>query len=405
MDIPPKAASPLNPSEWARLGYVDSLNFRPNTLTREISPVFRFTDEQGMKKRWMQLSTEGYRVLEPVCRLASAMIESPASLAFLHDLLYSPRTEIASPSPRAGYPCYRFRHSESSLIPENEDPRRALERLAPNIEWSLEELPDADAKTKINWEACRIRIVDNGRMGFRSTIKVQKNLVGELDTLTSQGGNTCVILSQQFFLATTLCHEIAHALNNAVDPALLLAFQSQVVSNHSPPQRIKPCEPFFQDESQAELGHCWEKQVLGGIVIRGSAVNQPIWICKWPNPVLEGQFLTPHHRKDTVTLYIVPAHFIHGIQQQEFWDRLDAISLRVQKMTGVRALGYAKDEDGEKEEGEWPAEAASEGELPADEQPTWVYRYEEPDVVARMYSSANDAATTKWILELPRPVL
>lgn len=69
-------------------------------------------------------------------------------------------------------------------------------------------------------------------------------------------------------------------------------------------------------------------------------------------------------------------------------------------MTGCRKLrppGFVKDEY-------WEAEASSEGGWPADEQ-NWVYRYEEPDVVARMYSSANRAATTKWILDLPEPAL
>ena len=408
MDASTKIEIPVKLSEWKRLGYVDSPNFRSNNLTREISPVFRYMDEQG-KKRWTQLSTKEYQVIEPVCRLASAMIESPASLAFLHALLYSPRTEITSPSPLADYPCYQFHRSEPSSIPDSEDPRLALKRLAPNMSWILAddaEFSNANAKTSVNWVTCKI--VDNDRIGFRSTIELQKKLVRDLSTLTQQYGNTSLILSQQFLIATILCHEVAHALNIAVDPALMFAFRSELAINNSPPQTVKHCEPFFEDQSHTELGHCWENEVLGGNVVPDPALDHPIVICKWPNPVIrqiEGGLAPPQRRghKDTVTFYIVPAHFIHSIQQQQFWDCLDpadVISLRVQRMTGSRAPrppGYVKDEY-------WEAEGSSEGDWPADEH-NCVYRYEEPDVVARKYSSANHAATTKWILDLPEPAV
>ncbi|MCJ1270156.1 hypothetical protein MMC22_010052 [Lobaria immixta] len=398
-------------SEWERLGYMNLPTLRPNNLAREISPVFRYMDEQD-KIRWTRLERKGYQVIEPACRLASAMIESPASLALLHALMYSPRTEITSLSQRAGYPCYTFSRSSASLIPDSEDPRLALKRLAPNINWVLvdpEKIPGCNGVTNTNWVGCNI--VENGRNGFQCTIELRKDLVSDLRSLSQQADKAIQTLSSQFYFAVLLCHEVIHAFNKALDPALGIAHRYDVAKRairRHPPDFLKYCEPFFEDQPESELGHCWENEVFGGSIIRNKIANEPVLVCKWPNhkgTVVDGCPRPPRRagHKTTQTRYIIPAHFIHSIQQQAFWDRLDpvdAISFRVQKMTGFR-LGLPP---GTWKDADWEPSTSSEGNWSVDEE-SWVCRKEEPDVVKKLYSTANLAATTKWVLELPDPAL
>ena len=183
---------------------------------------------------------------------------------------------------------------------------------------------------------------------------------------------------------------------------------TRVANNEKSPERLKYCEPFFEDQAETEVGYCWENEVFGGSIIRSSDAGEPLVVCKWPHNLpfdFKDCSHPPRRRgsKGTSTVYVVPTHFIHSVQQQVFWDRLDpvdAISLRVQKMTGARrslSPETWKDED-------WEASTSSEGNWPADERDL-VYRNEEPDLVARMYSTANHAATTEWILDLPEPAL
>ncbi|MCJ1462891.1 hypothetical protein MMC07_001495 [Pseudocyphellaria aurata] len=339
--------------------------------------------DEGDQIRWTGLEREDFQIIEPVCRLASAMIESPASLAFLHALLYSPRANIALLSQRVGYPCHEFRRAEISVIPDSEDPRLALTRLAPNFSWILvdpEKIPGCNGVTRKKWVDCTI--VDNGRNGFQSSIELRRCLFQELDPFPS------------ILCSKILCHEVVHAINLAIDPALVAAQRriewARLAIRDRPRGWLKWNEPFFEDQAQPELGYCWENEVFGGS-ITPSELEKLMLICKWPNH----REITPNYlrsrpgragSKGTQTSYIIPAHFIHSIQQQVFWDRLDpvnAISLRAQKM-----------EPSTSSEGDWSADEYG-----------WVCRKEDADIVARQYSTANLALTTKWIMELPDPEL
>lgn len=411
MDSTNRAEKSLKPSEWERLGYVNSPKFRPNDLTREINPVFQYVDELN-HRRWKGLTPSGYcRTMEPVCRLASAMLESPASLAFLHAVMCSPRTDIASLSERVGYPCQEFSRSDTSLISDSEDPRKALERLALNIHWVVvdsNEIYGSNARTSATWVPAKI--VDNGRHGSQSKIKLRNKLIIHLLQLTRQPDKTIQTLSQQFLIALTLCHEIAHAFNVAVDPTIISAYESEMARrraiDYQSPELLPYSEPFFENHAHAEIGYCWETEVFGGILMGHASRGNAIEMSKWPNHIpvglgRPGRPLAPQRRgsKASVTRYFVPAHFIHNVQQQVFWDRLEPVdfrSFRVRKMIGARM----KIPEGLWQDDEWEEDKSSEGEWPMDEE-SWVFRNEPQDVVERLYSTANYAETTEWILDFP----
>ena len=82
-------------SKRERRGWMNSPINCPNNLTWENSPVSRYMDELD-EQRWSGLSITEHRIIEPTNRLASAMIESAISLAFLRALMYKPRIEITT---------------------------------------------------------------------------------------------------------------------------------------------------------------------------------------------------------------------------------------------------------------------------------------------------------------------
>ncbi|KAF4774245.1 hypothetical protein HER10_EVM0010759 [Colletotrichum scovillei] len=88
-------------------------------------------------------------------------------------------------------------------------------------------------------------------------------------------------LMQGFFLASTIVHEIAHAVNYAHHLVLLPPACFEVETWKATPDKVKKAseigskmfskfsdghiEPFFEDEPQAELGFCIENRLFGGV--------------------------------------------------------------------------------------------------------------------------------------------
>ena len=156
------------------------------------------------------------------------------------------------------------------------------------------------------------------------------------------------------------------------------------------------------------MGHCWENEVFGGNVIRSLIPGEALKMCKWPNCSTRDndgcrRVLRRTGYHGSYTYYIIPAYFLHTIQQQAYWDShypVDIISLRVQKFIGHRIWpGWGTWMDSE-----WRSQASSEGRFRADEN-AWVVRIETPDLVEKQYSQANRAAVTGWLMNLPEPAM
>ena len=390
--------------KWRQLGYFDSSPANPNTLTYAIHPVFDRVDANG-KRRWT-LKAKGYEEIKPVLRLASALLESPASIAFMHALLHSPRTKDHRTSQLAGFPCYEFQRS-TLPIPEGEHPGPALVRLAKHVHWNVidsdEQWGGTDARNVPTYRPCVIadEISDESatgsrRHGFSSTIHIRQSIIVALIKSMRADSASVACLSQQVWVARLICHEVMHAFNTAVDSENVAAFQRAenmgLAGQRSAEWSGVPrgpggrysTEPFFDDQRIAEIGYCWENEVFGGeLMHQGDTSAQflgPLIVLKWPHhnvgkTLLTGATqgwvprLTRAGAKKSQTYYYVPAAYILDVTRREYWE--GAGTAKIPKVVGARRRAGSElrlDPD-------WFSDESSEGEWEADEEGN-VYREE-----------------------------
>ena len=95
---------------------------------------------------------------------------------------------------------------------------------------------------------------NNGRRGHATSIIFNKRYLEAIRRLQRKGlSNSHQMLSLQFYLATVLCHEVAHAVAYASDTTL----RQQIVNGKKylvPFLFVRvPSEPFFEGQSMAEV--------------------------------------------------------------------------------------------------------------------------------------------------------
>lgn len=132
---------------------------------------------------------------------------------------------------------------------------------------------------------------------------------------------SCQVLNQmlrsQLVLATTICHELVHAVNNAVRE----------------PQHV---EPFYKDQAINELGFAWEDKVFGGVVSeRDSKFRWPFDLSRFPRPSQHAYVWSQEDEKcperqshflryrapQSFIRYYVPMKWISRTARQTPWDR------------------------------------------------------------------------------------
>ena len=170
------------------------------------------------------------------------------------------------------------------------------------------------------------------------------------------------MLILQFELAVTTCHEATHAVRYASSSRYKL--QMRVFWNDSRKMtwRLDVTEPYFEDHWQAELGHAWEQEVLGGriqgwIPSDGEELIIPT-VSAWPDRanlnheyggfkysqrgILPPSGPDPDYYEDC---YPASCRYIHEVQQQRFWngfwgsierEHCMGLHIRVPKLIGYR---------------------------------------------------------------------
>ena len=300
----------ITAKDWEKLGYTGSTTANNEGLTNEIDPIFRYKHPSRSTPIWESLSEAQYEDilvdLKPMLQLASLLLRSSPSLNADYDLLYSPRVHPENPVTYEGRPVLEFHHVETT---KSYWPRRrelanaALDRLAGVIAFQIaseEENPSLEDSNGLTVIAFRghprgVNILDDANLsrGIASQIWIHSRFPTELKRLRTEKGvdNTLRIASLTVKGAAMLCHEIFHAKNNAVDSVVLadalvetsLRSYEEMRKSGREKEIAANEEPLYENDTDAELGHLWEKLVFGGHIHRDLDVDTCVWFSKWPS--------------------------------------------------------------------------------------------------------------------------
>lgn len=351
--------------DWAKLGYLATpgSNEYGLGLTNTKHAIFQYTNNgrpNTLQPIWLQYTIEDYELLcaeiDPILRLASLMLESTASLDYLYDIIYNPRQEPVEAVEYNGYPVPEIEPTESNEIRRNMA-KEALNKLAESIVFLVEtpkENPEKDCHCNtvpsLAVQSYGINIADDADSpkGIGSMIRINKSYLIKLTKLLArEENNVSQILSLQFKVATLICHEVAHAVGHAANLGLLLdsimesTFQNlaKMENSQRTKERVGFNEPFYGDDTVAELGYCWETAVLGGTVQWAHQVEHPLFFSKWPSFLTDGDYPRRAGYKRTATQYVVPMHYLRNLHRQDFWENVhdgDTTALHIKKMFGIR---------------------------------------------------------------------
>lgn len=264
-----------------------------NDLTHPIHPIFDFDlwSEPGSRES-----------LEPVLRLASLLLESPASQRFIYSRLYTDHRIQKMYT----YTKCRFRRSQAPDDAVERGFQEATCYVAKRIGYRWEEfmdnafaitteIPDPNNESI---ESCKIAI----KLSLFTWI--QRSPVGPRD-----GSH---IGRHRFNLAVTLCHEVAHAID-ALAPSQ--CGKTRWNAHH-----------YFEDQEKSELGCAWEAEVLGFTADREINYGETsINAARHSSVRYSHQMLALPGRNRPpspgLSGYIIPIDYIARIQRQIFWDR------------------------------------------------------------------------------------
>lgn len=350
--------------DWAKLGYLDPPSSQEYGLGLTLPKLPIFNHKHHSRPLvghviWPQYSDTQYEKLcaelDPALRLASAMLQSPASLDLIYKIIYAPRR---FPRERIDYEGQAVLEIEFTGTNETRRnmAKKALNRLAESISFMTENPQDDGEKNcdaivshTLALHSYGINIADDSGTprGIASLIRLNRNHLSKLTILLAQNGdNTSQVLTLQFKLAVSICHNIVHAIGHAADLTLLLdaimesTYRDLATLENAErsKERVGSNEPFVEDESVAELGYSWESAVLGGTVQWASQIEHPLFFSKWPSFLTDGDY--PHREpySRTATQYVVPLHYLRNIHRQAFWDNMkvgDTTALHIQELVGI----------------------------------------------------------------------
>ena len=350
--------------DWARLGYLDPPGSQEYGLGLTLPKLAIFHHKHHSRPIvghviWSQYSDTQYEKLcaelDPALRLASAMLQSPASLDLVYKIIYGPRRFPRERMDYEGQPVFEIEYIETNETRRNMA-RKALNRLAESLSFIAENHKedgkkncDAVVSHSLALHSYGINIADDSGTprGIASIIRLNRNHLSKLTILLGQDGdNTSQILTLQFKLAVSICHNIVHAIGHAADLTLLLDAIMEstyrdlatLENTERSKERVGSNEPFLENESVAELGYSWENAVLGGTVQWANQVDHPLFFSKWPSFLTDGDYPRRAAYGRTTTQYVVPLHYLRNIHRQEFWDNVkagDTTALHIQGLVGI----------------------------------------------------------------------
>jgi len=297
---------------------LDYRPIKPNNLDVPIHPLFQLD-------HWNNTPDDVYRVLKPALRLATMFLRQERCMRWWSIMLLGEREPEILGAERSWHPAQRIK-APVSITPGNSF--QAIEYLHEKGEdvvegeghlvsfRFIEKLTDCSGKgsyygytKKVGaWEGSLP--LEQEWMDHFSKKKMHRTIVKLHGDFYNEA---CKLRALRFpdenqklrfylFFAVTLCHEVAHAIE-----------QADVHHGKDTPYFVP--EPFVGDMWERESGNMWEKFTFGGKIW---PINCDM-SCKyglstqaWPCP--------PGDRDWQNTIYSIPMDWIEKIQQQGFWD-------------------------------------------------------------------------------------
>ena len=356
---------PYTVREWYKLGFLEDQNAEPNDMTHPIHPIMDIPN-------WRQPFTRHDRkLIEPVLRLASALLNCPASVSFFDAVQFGHRTFLPALSLINYKTLTALDGPTRYSVGLHDDLDQRLLDLLPHVEflwgddtdelWEFEKMPYAytdETKVEINHggRGSKITVNDNFLKDLR-----------ELDSLDASPKTINQTLRLQFLMAVTLCHELVHAMNTSI-----------LWDEDTP-------EPYFRNQALNELGLAWEEEVFGGAIVN---IQDHVWAsndCQWP--LFFTHFPCPQdyrmcrleldldqqdvfarrQAKGSYTNYYVPMAWLVQLHKQANWKRwtlaTDTKMFRIPRRVGVQFENNEFPIDPN-----WSPSKSSEGDWPGDEQ-------------------------------------
>lgn len=374
--------------DWMTHGYTEPLRDKlsGSPLTEPVNKIFSYLLDQpapatpnGPRNRWGQLSPEEYDVLRPTLRLASRFIQSDMAIDCLYHITHAKRFFPQDGPKHKGLPVFCFRRGQENNHTKRTEAMYALAGLAGSFQFMATERDsgtplDRDTHGRTSpltvFYPNGVRILRNQRVkGLASVCKINHRYLKTLqDLLQHKAQNKFKILKLQFELAVTLTHELAHAINCAIDGGLRREYQRMGVSLTP----VDSNEPLFDNQRVAELGFFLENEIFGGCIQQSlDEPNRPVLICEWPSFLLRDASMDPERTGPAPlsTQYLVSAYYIQNIQSQEFWtwrklQDVDTFSFRIRKTVGCRHRYAGADADPSwgpdtSEDDRWPTAAGT----------------------------------------------
>jgi len=298
-----------------------------NTLTTDIHPLFAYD-------RFYECCPEIYEVLKPALRLATTFLLHPAAATYWHTLAFGEREIDQVQSIANG----SLADSSTTLKRIQNDVRYTVENavrfnqyllnLVKFVQIGQESInPGVEGDGIVLFGCCFIAPGDMHRRHLpfddircrRMYIDLHSDVHTTAKRLSLLKGNadSAMVLRYNFFVAVTLCHEVAHFLE---------------IGHNS------HCgEAFFNDNHFNEAGNAFEVKLFGGKILPVSDRLDCAYGLSVSNILPPTNYAVLSDEYFTISM-----DYISKIQQQAFWDQnlhqSDPRALHIHR-DGAKAIG------------------------------------------------------------------
>ena len=305
----------FRPEELIRSGALDLEDCRPSNLDNPIHPIFD-------SSRFDECPDHIYEEITPALRLASKFLTEPVCCQFWVTLAKGERVVDAEMSSRLGHEAHRIRRN----VPLTEDNVSSVVDLINShgqrrlVHFVFRPKPNIginDTQLGTQHTICDYKVgLSEGLDGelCRSVITLHSDLyIAAAKFSKLKYPDESQKLRFSFLLAILLVHELCHAVHATHDPPKRQMHDHMFGSKYAA-STMCIREPFVLEQTEAEVGAAWERQMFGGKIdsINGRLDGQcGLSITNWPYPVMD------YERRE---LFAISMSYIENLFQKETWE-------------------------------------------------------------------------------------